>query len=178
MHNRSKKWIMNAKTQCVENCPLMTVCHDYFFPAFSISQFDTFLCKTTEKKLSVQWDFGSWQAHWPAVSMIRDQEFHTFTISYKPPATSKTVSLVLIINNFPPLTFFTKTFILDVAGVPRSAYECLMLWNILKPNNNNNNNNNNEFISADPLYMKLALRPKFIYTKKKYYTMRYREIIS
>ena len=162
MHNRSKKWIMNAKTQCVENCPLMTVCHDYFLPAFSISQFDTFLCKTTEKKLSVQWDFGCWQAHWPAVSMIRDQEFHTFTISYKPPATSKTVRLVLIINNFPPLTFFTKTFILDVAGVPRSAYECLMLWNILKPNNNNNNDNNNnnndndnnnEFISADPLYM-------------------------
>ena len=38
-------------------------------------------------------------------------------------------------------------------------------------NNNNNNNNNNEFISAYPFYMKLALRPKIIYTKKKYCTM-------
>ena len=44
--------------------------------------------------------------------------------------------------------------------------------------NNNNNNNNNEFISAYPFYMKLALRPKIIYAKKKYYTIRYREIIS
>ena len=44
--------------------------------------------------------------------------------------------------------------------------------------NNNNNNNNNEFISAYPFYMKLVLRPKIIYTKKKYYTMRYCEIIS
>ena len=43
---------------------------------------------------------------------------------------------------------------------------------------NNNDNNNNEFISAYPFYMKLALRPKIIYTKKKYYTMRYPEIIS
>ena len=45
-------------------------------------------------------------------------------------------------------------------------------------NNNNNNNNNNEFIPAYPFYMKLALRPKIIYTKKKYCTMRYRERIS
>ena len=44
--------------------------------------------------------------------------------------------------------------------------------------NNDNNNNNNEFISAYPFYMKLVLRPKIIYTKKKYYTMRYCEIIS
>ena len=36
----------------------------------------------------------------------------------------------------------------------------------------------NEFISAYPFYVKLALRPKIIYTKKKYCTMRYREIIS
>ena len=44
-------------------------------------------------------------------------------------------------------------------------------------NNNNNNNdddddNNNEFISAYPFYLKLALRPKIIYTKKKYCTIR------
>ena len=45
-------------------------------------------------------------------------------------------------------------------------------------NNNNNNNNINEFISAYLFYMKLALRPKIIYTRKKYYTMRYCEIIS
>ena len=38
--------------------------------------------------------------------------------------------------------------------------------------------NDKEFISAYPFYMKLALRPKIIYTKKKYCTMRYREIIS
>ena len=43
---------------------------------------------------------------------------------------------------------------------------------------NNNNNNNNEFIPAYPFYMKLALRPKIIYTKRKYSTMRYRERIS
>ena len=41
-----------------------------------------------------------------------------------------------------------------------------------------NNNNNNEFILAYPFYMKLALHPKIIYTKKKYYTVRYREILS
>ena len=34
-------------------------------------------------------------------------------------------------------------------------------------NDNNNNNNNNEFISAYQFYMKLALRPKSIYTKKE-----------
>ena len=45
-------------------------------------------------------------------------------------------------------------------------------------NNNNNNNNNDEFISAYPFYMKLALHTKIIYTKKKYYAIRYREIIS
>ena len=51
--------------------------------------------------------------------------------------------------------------------------------------NNNNDNNNNEFISAwNSFYMKLALLPKIIYTKKKYREiiryreMRYREIIS
>ena len=43
---------------------------------------------------------------------------------------------------------------------------------------NDNDDNDNEFISAYPFYMKLALRPKIIYTKKKYYTMRYRERIS
>ena len=31
--------------------------------------------------------------------------------------------------------------------------------------NNNNNNSNNEFISAYPIYMKLAPRPKVIYIK-------------
>ena len=36
----------------------------------------------------------------------------------------------------------------------------------------------NEFISVYPFYMKLTVRPKIIYTKKKYCTMRYREIIS
>ena len=35
-------------------------------------------------------------------------------------------------------------------------------------------NDNNEFISACPFYMKLALRPKIIYTKKK---MLYNEIL-
>ena len=44
--------------------------------------------------------------------------------------------------------------------------------------NDNDDDNDNEFISAYPFYMKLALRPKIIYTKKKYCTMRYREIIS
>ena len=29
------------------------------------------------------------------------------------------------------------------------------------------NDNDNEFISAYPFYMKLALRPKIIYTKKR-----------
>ena len=59
------------------------------------------------------------------------------------------------------------------------------LHNLFSVNNNNNNNNNdddnnnnNEFISAYPFYIELALRPKVIYTKKKYYTMRYREIIT
>ena len=41
-----------------------------------------------------------------------------------------------------------------------------------------NNNNNNKFISAYPFYMKLALRPKIIYTKKKYYTIRYYENVK
>ena len=45
-------------------------------------------------------------------------------------------------------------------------------------NNNNNNNSNNEFISAYPIYMKLAPRPKVIYIKQKYYTIKYYEIIS
>ena len=40
------------------------------------------------------------------------------------------------------------------------------------------NDNNNEFISAYSFYMKLALRLKIIYTKKKCYAMRYCEIIS
>ena len=31
----------------------------------------------------------------------------------------------------------------------------------------NDNDNDNEFISAYPFYMKLALRPKIIYTKKE-----------
>ena len=44
-------------------------------------------------------------------------------------------------------------------------------------NNNNDNNNNNKCISAYPFYMKLALCPKIICTKKKYYTIRYRKII-
>ena len=47
-----------------------------------------------------------------------------------------------------------------------------------RKNENNNNNNNNEFILAYSLYMKLALHPKIIYTKEKYYTIRYCEIIS
>ena len=34
------------------------------------------------------------------------------------------------------------------------------------------------FISAYPIYMKLAPRPKVIYIKKKYYTIKYYEIIS
>ena len=41
-----------------------------------------------------------------------------------------------------------------------------------------NDANDNEFISAYLFYMKLALRPRIIYTKKKYYTIRYPEIIS
>ena len=45
-------------------------------------------------------------------------------------------------------------------------------------NNNNNNNNNNELISAYQFYMKLALGPKIIYTKRKYYFIKYYEIIS
>ena len=47
-----------------------------------------------------------------------------------------------------------------------------------KNNNNNNNNNNNKCIPAYPFYMKLALRPKIINTKKKYYTKRYHKIAS
>ena len=39
-------------------------------------------------------------------------------------------------------------------------------------NNNNNNDNNNEFISAYPFYLKLGLRSKIIYTKKKYCIIR------
>ena len=39
-------------------------------------------------------------------------------------------------------------------------------------NNNNNNDNNNEFISAHPFYLKLGLRSKIIYTKKKYCIIR------
>ena len=44
--------------------------------------------------------------------------------------------------------------------------------------NDNDDDNDNEFFSAYPFYMKLALCPKIIYTKKKYCTMRYRKIIS
>ena len=43
---------------------------------------------------------------------------------------------------------------------------------------NDNDDNDNEFISAYPFYMKLTLRPKIIYTKNKYCTMRYCERIS
>ena len=43
---------------------------------------------------------------------------------------------------------------------------------------NDNDDNDNEFISAYPFYMKLTLRPKIIYAKNKYCTMRYRERIS
>ena len=52
------------------------------------------------------------------------------------------------------------------------------LYSITSGTYNDNDDNDNEFISAYPFQMKLALRPKIIYTKKKYCIMRYREIIS
>ena len=54
----------------------------------------------------------------------------------------------------------------------------MFIKTIFKDDNDNNDDNDNEFISAYPFYMKLALLPKIIYTKKKYCTTRYREIIS
>ena len=54
----------------------------------------------------------------------------------------------------------------------------MFIKTIFKDDNDDNDDNDNEFISAYPFYMKLALRPKIIYTKKKYCAMRYCEIIS
>ena len=43
----------------------------------------------------------------------------------------------------------------------------MFIKTIFKDDNDDNDDNDNEFISAYPFYMKLALRPKIIYTKKE-----------